>query len=160
MKHIEPIVVVVVVALFLAQLVNQSNSEKPPVVQTTQVQMVPKAETLPRPTPVIVNWLRSYDEAKEVSARVGKPVFAVVSLKSGCPPCEQLKATTLQDPEVIEFLNENTVPMLDETGDIAFLRQAAKPVVWLRSIDGKTGWVIKEWRNKSVFLQQLRKLTR
>ncbi|MEM7754179.1 MAG: thioredoxin family protein [Planctomycetota bacterium] len=50
------------------------------------------------------------DDAFAQSEATGKPVVAYVTA-DWCPPCKQMKRTTLQDERVISWLDKNSVPV-------------------------------------------------
>ncbi len=62
------------------------------------------------PIPSIFDPAVTLAQAELQSKASGRPVFALVTA-DWCPPCRQLKRTTLTDPGVAQWLRENTHPV-------------------------------------------------
>lgn len=137
----------------------KANVKVEPAKAEASVEIV-KPQPEKAPTPAGIEWYTDYNAAVAESKRTGKPLLVVVSLKSGCPPCELLKRTTLKYPSVVEYVRENCIACLDETQQVKFLANEPRPVVWVRSPDGKTGWRLSAWRDADVFRQQLERVTK
>ncbi|MDR3108613.1 MAG: thioredoxin family protein [Planctomycetaceae bacterium] len=61
-------------------------------------------------TPGTVNWQTDIEAAKKLSAENGKPIFALFTGQSWCPPCMMLEKEVLNSTEFSDFITENTVP--------------------------------------------------
>ncbi len=55
-------------------------------------------------------------EASSLSKETGKPMLVLVTA-DWCPPCQTLKRSTLADPNVIDWIQSNTVPVYLEDGE-------------------------------------------
>jgi thiol:disulfide interchange protein len=62
-------------------------------------------------TPVTVVWQTDLNAAKKLSAESGKPIFALFTGQSWCPPCKMLEKEVLNSSEFSNFITENTVPV-------------------------------------------------
>ncbi len=78
-------------------------------------------------------------QATELSKETGKPML-VLATADWCPPCQTLKRTTLVDPEVVEWIEDNTIPVYLEDAidrdEIGSLGVGAYPTTMLIA-DGK-----------------------
>ena len=57
-----------------------------------------------------IHWVEEYKSAEALSKKLHKPIYLFISAAE-CPWCEKFEKTTLEDPEVIELLNEKFVPV-------------------------------------------------
>tara|TARA_R110002073_G_scaffold1715_1_gene12184 strand:+ start:63523 stop:63972 length:450 start_codon:yes stop_codon:yes gene_type:complete len=64
----------------------------------------------PAPTPDVFSNSYTMEQASQISQETGKPMFVLATLNS-CPPCQKLKRTTMMDPEVIAWINDNMIPV-------------------------------------------------
>lgn len=64
----------------------------------------------PAPTPDVFSNGYTMQQASVISQETGKPMLVLATLNS-CPPCQKLKRTTMSDPMVIAWINENTIPV-------------------------------------------------
>ncbi len=69
----------------------------------------------PAETPGIFDEHYTLTQASELSEESGKPML-VLATADWCPPCQKLKRSTLTDPAVIEWIQENTIPVYLEDG--------------------------------------------
>jgi len=60
----------------------------------------------PRDALATAGWTNDWDSAVQQSRASGKPAL-VLFTADWCPPCKQLKAGTLSDPNVQEYLRKN-----------------------------------------------------
>lgn len=109
------------------------------------VEIVPPEPKPALAEPTEVNWIESFDEARALARKTGKPLLALSTKSFGCPPCELLKTGPFSDPETVAWLNENFVccRLIDRPLPIADVR--GYPAVWLR-LPGGRGWL---WAGKS-----------
>ena len=54
-------------------------------------------------------WLDSFDKAQEISAATGKPILADFTGTDWCVWCQRLRAEVFDQPEFLEWANENVV---------------------------------------------------
>ena len=55
-----------------------------------------------------LNWLDSFDKAKEIAKKSNKPIMVYVEAKH-CPWCEKMKEEVLEDKDTIRVLNKEYV---------------------------------------------------
>jgi thiol-disulfide isomerase/thioredoxin len=70
----------------------------------------------PAAKPTMFDDQYSLSQAKLLSHETGKPMLVLVTA-DWCPPCQTLKRSTLTDPEVVAWVNENTIPVYLEDGE-------------------------------------------
>lgn len=63
-----------------------------------------------------VDWYMSYDTALEASSDNKKSMFVLITAPSWCGPCQWMEDNTLIEPDIVEMLEENFIPLkvLDE----------------------------------------------
>lgn len=88
----------------------------------------------PAETPASLKEVQGLGAAMELAAGRDRAVVAVVSA-DWCPPCQQLKRTTLNDERVTAWFDENAVAVVLEDGvndeDIARLPMQAFPTTFV-----------------------------
>ena len=97
----------------------------------------------------VVDWLRSLDDAVELSKESGKPIFALFQEVPGCSGCKQFGKDVLSNPVVVDGIEEAFVPLLihNNTGgyDAQILQQFGEPA-WnfqvVRFLDSNTNDII------------------
>ena len=60
----------------------------------------------------VVDWLRDLEEATDLSAETGKPIFALFQEVPGCAGCKQFGKDVLSNPVVVDGIEEAFVPLL------------------------------------------------
>jgi thiol:disulfide interchange protein len=72
----------------------------------------------PRDALAAAGWTHDWDSAVEQSRASGKPAL-VLFTADWCPPCKQLKSTTLSDADVQEYLKKNHTLVVVDLSDRA-----------------------------------------
>ena len=91
-------------------------------------------------------WQPSYRQAKEEAVKEGKPMM-VILVSHTCRWCRRLESRTLNNPKVVEYVNEHFVPVIVYRGEgnfPDFIRSAYVPTTFFLSPDEK--FLTKPWR--------------
>lgn len=88
-------------------------------------------------SPSVVDWRSDYRTALAESNERGVPL-AVFVLRAvpPCPPCIQLKRGALTDPDIVELLNRETVPVLVDSRDKPPIAVSRVPQLWVKRPSG------------------------
>jgi len=70
----------------------------------------------PAETPGVFDEHYTLTQATQLSEESGKPML-VLATADWCPPCQKLKRSTLTDAAVMEWIQENTIPVYLEDGE-------------------------------------------
>jgi thioredoxin-related protein len=84
----------------------------------------------------MIHWMGSFDTALEKARRDRKPMLIVV-VRHGCSQCRELFATTFRDNEIVQLVNNKTVPVIvtkeNEDYPIELLYTLEYPTLFLLS---------------------------
>jgi thiol-disulfide isomerase/thioredoxin len=69
----------------------------------------------PAPTPGVFDAKITLADALVQSTQTGKPILVLVTA-DWCPPCQKLKRGALSNPEVVQFISEQSIPVYLEDG--------------------------------------------
>ena len=87
-----------------------------------------------------VNWMPDWDSAKLAAMKSGKNIFILFTAPDWCVYCVKLEEETLNDPRVIDYLNDNFIcfKILDTDPDINNYNIAIKgfPTIVITAPDG------------------------
>lgn len=91
-----------------------------------------------------VNWGRDYQAALSQSQNSGKPIFLLFQEVPGCAGCKQFGQDVLSDPNVVNVIEQNFIPLLihnNKGGEDARIRKKFKEPAWnyqvVRFLDSK-----------------------
>lgn len=108
-------------------------------------------------TPGVFDSAYTLTQATELSLQTGKPMLVLVTA-DWCPPCQTLKRVTLVDPDVVEWVNSNTIPVyLEEStnpDEIGSLPVSSYPTTFLIQ-DGKILGSLKGYKSADKFIKSL-----
>lgn len=80
-----------------------------------------------------VAWGRDYDVALEQAKQSGKPIFLLFQEVPGCAGCKQFGQDVLTDPEVVDTIESNFIPLLihnNKPGEDARIRKRYSEPAW------------------------------
>lgn len=85
-----------------------------------------------------INWISDYDSAKDKAGETGQNILVLITAPSWCTYCQWMAENTLQDPEVIELLNQGFVPafITDENPQVERFNFDGYPTVQIFSPQG------------------------
>ena len=85
-------------------------------------------------------WQPSYRAAQEEAKRQNKPML-VILVSHSCRWCQRLKNRTLQNPRIVDFVNENFVPVVVYREDGGYpedvIRSGLVPTTFFLTPEGK-----------------------
>jgi hypothetical protein len=91
-----------------------------------------------------VQWLRKFEQAKQISAATEKPIFILFQEVPGCMTCQRYGQQVLSHPLIVEAIETYFVPLAifnNKRGDDAKVLQAFKEPAWnnpvVRIVDAK-----------------------
>ncbi len=61
--------------------------------------------------PTKIEWHNTWQTAQAEQAKTGRPILLLRTRETGCTPCRTLEIGPFQDPEVIAWINSETVPL-------------------------------------------------
>jgi len=85
-----------------------------------------------------IHWIEDYDSAREKAQESGQNILVLITAPSWCTYCQWLAENTLQDPSVIDMLNQGFIPtfITDENPQVERFNFEGYPTVQIFTPQG------------------------
>ena len=106
----------------------------------------------------VVKWRTDYNAARKEANEKGRPLFLDFGTEE-CFHCRRLDASTFKDPRIVQYLNENFVPLKIDANREPALTQALKiqayPTMIIAGNDGKILGMIEGYMESNKLTEHL-----
>lgn len=123
----------------------------------------PPVSPPPPPPPTVaqeVTWRFDYNLARREALEKGKPLVLQFALEND-PSCKKLEGTTLRDPNIVNLVNDQFIPLKVDADKDAPLAQTLKvrscPTMVLAAPDGRILGTLEGYQDASRFAEYLQR---
>ncbi len=106
------------------------------------------------------DWVGSYQEALKLSQKEHRPIMVMISQKD-CPTCEYMEDVAFEDEDVVEFVENNFIPLkldLQEAKEYGLKAYGTPTFYFLNSQGKKLTRALVGGATAKVFLEKLKEI--